>query len=180
VVLNNDIYVTNGWLAGLLAHFRANPKLGPLGPITNRAGNESVVYVGEYSDMRQMAVLARRYTQAHRRQVTEMGSLNFFCVMIPRSVWEEVGELDEAFGIGLFEDDDYSMRVRSAGYEIGCAEDVFVHHHLAASIGTLSREVHCEMFEQNRRYFESKWGAWVPPVFRKEVREMVESGTLFL
>ena len=119
VVLNNDVYVTDGWLAGLLAHFRASPKLGLLGQVTNRAGNESVVYVGEYSDMRQMAVLARRYTQAHRGQITEMGSLNFFCVMVPRGVWEEIGELDEAFGIGLFEDDDYSMRVRSAGYEVG-------------------------------------------------------------
>ena len=171
VILNNDVYVTEGWAGTLLAHFRANPKLGLLGPVTNRTGNESVVYIGDYSDMRQMATLASRYTRKHAGQQTAMRSLHFFCVMIPRRVWTEVGELDEAFGVGLFEDDDYSVRVRSAGYEVACAEDVFVHHHHSASIGSLPAEAYKEIFARNRRYYESKWGAWVPPVFRKEVQE---------
>jgi GT2 family glycosyltransferase len=96
---------------------------------------------------------------------------NFFCVMIPRSVWERVGELDETFGIGLFEDDDYAMRVQRAGYNVACAEDVFVHHHASASIGALPREGYDRLFDRNRRYFESKWGPWTPPVFRKEVQD---------
>ena len=91
--------------------------------------------------------------------------------MIPRRVWQEVGELDEAFGIGLFEDDDYAMRVRRAGYEVACAEDVFVHHHHSASIGALTQGAYQRLFRRNRLYFESKWGPWVPPSFRSDVQD---------
>ncbi len=168
--LNNDVFVTDGWVGDLLAHFRANPKLGLLGPVTNRSGNESVVYIGDYLDMEQMAALARRYTRAHRGERTALRVMHFFCVMIPRRVWEEVGELDEGYGIGFFEDDDYTMRVLQAGYEVACAEDVFIHHHHSASFGALPQSVYDELFERNRRYFESKWDPWVPPKFRPEVQ----------
>jgi GT2 family glycosyltransferase len=90
--------------------------------------------------------------------------------MTPRVVWEQVGELDEAFGIGLFEDDDYTYRVRALGYDVACAEDVFVHHHHSASFGELSPTVYDEMFARNRSYFESKWGPWQAPVFRTEMQ----------
>ncbi len=171
VILNNDVCLTDGWLGTLFSHFRTEPNLGILGPVTNSCGNESVVYIGEYDDVEKMAILACRYTRAHAGQRTSLRVANFFCVMIPRVVWERVGELDENFGVGLFEDDDYAMRVRKAGYDIACAEDVFVHHHASASIGALSSASYDELFNRNRRYFESKWGAWTPPVFRQEVRE---------
>jgi len=173
VLLNNDVVVTEGWLGTLLAHFRANPKLGLLGPVTNTCGNESVVYIGDYHDVDKMAILARAYTGARRGLRTELRTANFFCVMIPRAVWNQVGELDENFGIGLFEDDDYAMRVRAAGYQVACAEDVFVHHHASASIGALPSEAYSELFNRNRRYFESKWGPWIPPVFRQEVQDVL-------
>lgn len=86
----------------------------------------------------------------------------FFCVMIPASVWNKVGPLDEAYGIGMFEDDDYAMRVRQAGFEIACAEDVFIHHHLSATFDSLGEKEKFATFDKNRKYFESKWGLWKP------------------
>jgi hypothetical protein len=168
--LNNDTFVTGGWAGDLLAHFRRNPKLGLLGPVTNRSGNESVIPI-EYQNMEEMAVKARSYTATHRRQLTHPHVLHWFCVMLPRTVWSEVGELDEGFGLGMFEDDDYTYRVRAAGFETACAEDVFVHHHHSASFGQLSQSEYDELFVRNRRYFESKWGQWQAPVFRWEVQD---------
>jgi len=169
IFLNNDTFVTDGWVGDLLAHFHRHPKLGLLGPITNRSGNESVIPI-EYANMEQMAVQARSYTSGHRRKLTKPHVLHWFCVMTPRVVWEQVGELDEAFGIGMFEDDDYTYRVRAAGYEVACAEDVFIHHHHSASFGELSAAAYDELFAKNRTYFESKWGQWQAPVFRKEMQ----------
>ena len=54
IFLNNDTFVTDGWVGDLLAHYRRNPKLGLLGPVTNRSGNESVIPI-EYSNMEEMA-----------------------------------------------------------------------------------------------------------------------------
>ena len=45
IFLNNDTFVTDGWVGDLLAHFRRHPELGLLGPITNRSGNESVIRI---------------------------------------------------------------------------------------------------------------------------------------
>ena len=169
IFLNNDTFVTSGWVSDLLSHFRRHPKLGLLGPVTNRSGNESVIPI-EYANMEQMAVRARSYTAGHPGELTRPHVLHWFCVMTPRVVWEEVGELDEAFGIGMFEDDDYTYRVRAAGYEVACAEDVFVHHHHSASFGELTTAAYDELFAKNRTYFESKWGQWQAPVFRKEMQ----------
>jgi GT2 family glycosyltransferase len=169
IFLNNDTFVTDGWVGDLLSHFRRCPKLGLLGPVTNRSGNESVIPI-EYDNMEQMAVQARSHTASHRGTLTTPHVLHWFCVMTPRVVWEEVGELDEAFGMGMFEDDDYTYRVRAAGYEVACAEDVFVHHHHSASFGELSPAAYDELFAKNRKYFESKWGHWQAPVFRKEMQ----------
>jgi GT2 family glycosyltransferase/glycosyltransferase involved in cell wall biosynthesis len=170
VFLNNDTFVTDGWIGDLLAHFRSDPKLGLLGPVTNSSGNESVIPI-EYPDMETMAVEARRYTRIRHGRRTEPGVLHLFCAMVPRRVWEEVGELDEGFGRGLFEDDDYTNRVRAAGYQAECAEDVFIHHHQSASFGALPQEEYDELFAANRKYYESKWGPWRPPVYRKEMQD---------
>ena len=55
-----------------------------------------------------------------------------------RDVYERVGPLDERFEVGMFEDDDYSARVRQAGYRVVCAEDAFVHHFGEGSLGKLA------------------------------------------
>jgi hypothetical protein len=87
-----------------------------------------------------------------------------FCIALRREVLQRVGPLDEQFEIGMFEDDDYALRVRQAGYKILCAEDVFVHHFGHASLGELCANGEYErVFKANRARFETKWGAaWKP------------------
>jgi GT2 family glycosyltransferase len=80
-----------------------------------------------------------------------------------RAVVNQVGLLDERFGLGMFEDEDYARRVRQAGYRVICAEDVFVHHYGMSSFSKLSDAEYRNLFERNKRLYEEKWGEpWVP------------------
>ena len=99
-----------------------------------------------------------------------MPTVAFFCAAMPRAVHETVGGLDEDFGIGFFEDDDYCRRVSDAGWHVGCADDVFVHHHLSASFDQLKSEARQALFEKNKAIYEAKWGPWIPHVYRNAPR----------
>lgn len=166
VVLNNDTYVTPGWVRGLVRHLRRNPQAGLIGPVTNNIGNEARIEIG-YSSMEQMIERAGEYTRRHPGRSFTMSVAAFFCVMITRQAYEKVGPMDEDFGIGFFEDDDYCRRLALHGFEVRCAEDVFVHHHLSASFDKMKAERRTELFEKNKKIYESKWGAWIPHSYRQ-------------
>ncbi len=136
-----------------------------VGPVTNNIGNEARIEI-HYDDMEQMLRESSRYTLAHAGLAMDVKLVAFFCVMLRRSVYERVGGLDEAFGMGFFEDDDYCRRVVESGWKIICAEDVFVHHHLSASFGAMKSEQRKALFDRNRAIYEAKWGAWEPHVYR--------------
>jgi GT2 family glycosyltransferase len=165
IMLNNDTHVTPGWIATLTRHFQRSAELGLLGPVTNNIGNEARIDI-RYDTMDEMRTAAAEFTTRHAGQRTPLCTAAFFCVMLRRSVYEKVGPLDEAFGIGFFEDDDYCRRVEQAGWTIACADDVFVHHQLSASFDKMKQETRQALFEKNRAIYESKWGAWVPHKYR--------------
>lgn len=165
VMLNNDTHVTPGWVATLIRHLRRSATLGMIGPVTNNIGNEARIEIS-YSSMDEMLQAAATYTRRHAGVLTPLRTAAFFCVMLRREVYEKVGDLDEAFGIGFFEDDDYCRRVEQAGWTIACADDVFIHHNLSASFNKLKQETRQRLFEQNKAIYEAKWGNWVPHKYR--------------
>jgi len=168
VLLNNDTIVTSGWLSKLIRYLE-DERIGLVGPVTNSIGNEARIMV-EYSRAEEIEQFAQNYTQQHDGWSFDIQVLAMFCVAMRRDLLEEVGFLDERFAIGMFEDDDYSMRVRRAGYRVVCAEDVFVHHWGGASFSKMDRTEYRRIFEENREKFEAKWGEpWRPHKYRPGV-----------
>jgi GT2 family glycosyltransferase len=174
VILNNDTIVAPGWLNGLLAHL-THPGVGMVGPVTNEAGNECRIPVTYRTYGELLAFCAQRPRDGRERDVD---MLTMFCVAIPRHVYQTVGDLDTGYGVGLFEDDDYAMRLNRAGFRCVCAEDVFVHHFGRASFGSLVPTGEYErVFVDNRARFEAKWDVpWAPhsPPLDPAYRQLVE------
>jgi GT2 family glycosyltransferase len=166
VLLNNDTIVTRGWLGTMIRHLEQDPDVGMVGPVTNLAGNEARINV-DYTSIDQMEAFAEQYTRAHAGRSREMSTLGFFCAVIPRRVLSKVGLLDERFGIGMFEDDDLSRRVRQAGYRLLCVDDAFVHHFHRATFKLLDEREYLKLFDTNRATFEQKWDTrWTPHRYR--------------
>jgi GT2 family glycosyltransferase len=167
ILLNNDTFVTKGWVRDLIRPLLLNHTIGLSGPLTNRIGNEQQVQIS-YDNMSAMAVEARRVTRRYSRRLFEVRSVAFFCVALRRDLYENVGKLDEKYGIGFFEDDDYCMRAAKAGYRSVIVDDVFVHHHLSASFADFGDERRRILMERNRKIYEEAWGPWPGHQYRDE------------
>jgi GT2 family glycosyltransferase len=157
VLLNDDVMVTPGWLGRLIWHLRDN-SIGMVGPVTNSIANEACIEV-DYTNLSDIDSFARRYHAEHEGQLFDIAVLAMYCVVLRKEVVDTIGRLDERFGAGMFEDDDYAVRLRKAGYRVMCAEDVFVHHFGRSSFSKMEDEEYRKLFEANRALFEQKWGS---------------------
>ncbi len=170
VLLNNDTIVPPGLVGRLVRHLENDRELGLLCPTTNFCGNEARVEPW-YDDPADIPRYASWRAVTFAGQTFDLSVAAMYCVAMRRDVFEAVGPLDEQFGLGMFEDDDYSLRVRQAGFRVAYAEDAYVHHVGQAAFGQLAPEEYQRIWEQNQAYFEKKWGRpWQPHTPRPGVR----------
>jgi GT2 family glycosyltransferase len=193
VLLNNDTMVAPGWLGGLRRHL-ADPRVGLVGPVTNRIGNEAEIDT-DYRTWGEYLEAAAGRAEGHAGEWVEIATPAMFCLAMRRQTFLRLGPLDEGYEIGLLEDDDYAERARQAGYVLRCADDVLVHHFGEASFGALvpSGE-YTRILVRNQRRYAEKWGrSWQPygrrpnPRYQREaeqireaVKETVPSGSTVL
>lgn len=156
VLLNNDTVVSPGWLELLLAHAQADPTTGLVGPSTNFAVPPQKI-PADYGSHEQFLAFAARISSEHRGRAVAVDRLVGLCLLIPRRIVQTVGLLDERFGLGNFEDDDYCLRVRMAGYRLLWAQDVFIHHEGHQSFRRLGDGEFQRILDRNRRLFLEKW-----------------------
>jgi GT2 family glycosyltransferase len=178
VLLNPDTIVTAGWLEKLIGPLTKDTSVGVVAPVSNFSGNETKIDT-HYRSLRQMESFAARQARDRRGESMDIDTIPLFCGIIQRKLWEEVGALDEGFQIGTFEDDDFSLRIRKAGYRIVTAEDCFIHHFGNGSFGKLKSEDSRRIFEQNKKRFESKWNAvWLGHKTRPGVTPVSEEAKI--
>jgi GT2 family glycosyltransferase len=158
VFLNNDTIVTEGWLDGLVARAsRDGAKIGLVGPVTNAATEPQQIPV-DYTDLAGLPEFASRRRQEKAGRACRVDRLTGFCLLVRREVFEQVGQFDEQFGLGFFDDDDLCVRAREAGFQLLLAEDVFVHHFGNRTF--LGLGIDCtKQIVSNFERFKNKWGS---------------------
>ncbi len=156
ILLNSDTVVPVGMTEKLAAHFIVNEKLGMVGPVTNAAGNEqSILTTAESIEGKIEQGL--RYANSGGSDLLLTYRMDFHCVAISRRAITKVGLLDEEFGRGYYQDFDYSLRVKQAGFDLRVAENVFVYHRGSASFSKLPRETK-ELMKRNKKRMIEKHG----------------------
>ncbi len=157
ILLNNDTLLPDGWLHRLLNLFNEQPDVGMVGPVTNSAGNEQHIELKGLNE-KNFEEIAAVYVERHKGVWFTTEKLGFFCVAIRRTLFEKIGYLDETFGLGMFEDDDYCIRAKKAGFSLAVVEDCFVYHKGSVSFRKLADRDYVELFNKNRGYFFEKHG----------------------
>lgn len=160
LMLNNDTYVTPNWLEKLVTHYISNNNIGAVGPITNNIGNEAKIDIS-YDSYEEMISKSESYTLNRKHLFFNIKNVAFFCVLISKKTFSKIGYLNEEYGLGFFEDDDYCKRINKAGLKVICAEDTFVHHELSASFNKVKLKTRKQLFEKNKKIYENKWGEWI-------------------
>ncbi|MDO7906998.1 glycosyltransferase family 2 protein [Paenibacillus sp. JX-17] len=156
LLLNNDVTVTPGWLGPLRAALNSAPDVGLTGPVTNYAsGLQQIEVHGD--NMEEFIRIAAERNVPNPAMWQEVKRLVGFCLLMRRSLIQTIGLLDEAYGQGHYEDDDYCYRARQHGYRLLMCEDSLVHHLGSASFSHTPSEQLQELIERNHRLFMDKW-----------------------
>ncbi|MGN7399537.1 glycosyltransferase [Cytobacillus praedii] len=156
LLLNNDVIVTENWLSNMVNSLYSEDRIGAVGPVTNSAAYYTAIPV-EYSNLNEMHNFAQDFNKSDSEKWEERLKLIGYCMLIKRDVVDKIGLLDERFTPGNFEDDDYSVRIRQAGYKLLLCKDTFIHHY-----GSVSWKENIsgygELLSENEKKFMEKWG----------------------
>jgi GT2 family glycosyltransferase/glycosyltransferase involved in cell wall biosynthesis len=149
VLLNSDTLVSYHWLERIVQYGERHERVGILGPLSNAATHQSVPERradGEWASNPLprwltedgMALILER---AAPRTHTRLPFINGFCYVIRRAVISEIGYFDEeSFPAGYSEENDYSQRARTAGFELAVVDNAYVYHAKSRSYGAASRD----------------------------------------
>lgn len=173
--LNSDILLHPVWLDPAVEVLESSSKIGVVGiklvfppESANRASIQSC---GGLYDLNRMPF--HRYfgwlsTDPRVNRTERVSWTTGAALLTKRSLFEQVGGFDEAYGRGYFDDPDYCESVKSLGYETWYCPDASATHLVGMSMGSAlktpeqQREA-SKSFYNNARRFESKWRDRITP-----------------
>ena len=159
LLMNNDIVVTSGWLEHLISCAERSPRIGIVGPMSNYVSGPQLVKDVTYNitTLDGLDDFGAEFSKKYAGKVERLMRVVGFCMLIKRAVINKIGGMDGRYGLGNFEDDDFSLRATLAGFESWIAEDCFIHHFgnrtfIGAKID------YRESLHKNWEIFKRKWG----------------------
>lgn len=154
-LLNNDTFLPPNALFWLRMGLYENDKVGATGSITNYSSNLQAVHISNPTT-ENMLLFAQKTNLPMEYPYEEKLYLVGFALLIKRSVYDKVGDLDERFSPGNFEDNDYGLRVLQAGYKNILCHNSFIIHYGSKSFGKKSDSFK-DILTINKEKFSKKW-----------------------
>ena len=166
-LLNNDTRVSPNWLEKLTSTLYKDPKLGIIGALTNRnpePGMDSHHSLSLHNKLVPENITdlleVNKYLETHYLgRTTPISFVAFLCGVIKREIINKVGHLDPKYAMGLWDDNDYNMSVRAAGYKSELAIDTCIYHKGRGTFSVMQKaglDVN-SLLKKNKAYLDSKW-----------------------
>ena len=146
-ILNNDTIVTDGWLKEMVDVTLKNKDIGIINPSSNTLCQfPGKLGIDEFA--KTLSVFKNTYQELYR--------CRGFSMVVKREVIGKIGYLNEAYGMGYFDDTDYSKRAQAQGFLTVRAKASYVYHKESQSFCKIDKKN--EIFLENENKFISKWG----------------------
>lgn len=162
LLLNNDTVITPGFLDKMLSTFEIDPKIGIVGCLvikldTKQVQHAGVMFTPEYVPYElglPIADFSPGITRNDDRcsSIREVPSVTGACMMIKKSLFEELGGFDERYVNG-WEDTDLVLKAREKGYKVWYNGQAMIYHkHFGSThAGRFAHEV------ANRKLYDITW-----------------------
>lgn len=159
LLMNNDILVTdNAWLKKLVSVMDSDPQIAIVVPKLLYP-NGTIQFGGGTFDKNLRWLHVGRFQPRDKCSVRrDIPAATLGCTLVRRDTI--LDGLDESYWIGLFEDLDFSLKVRSQGFRIVYAPEVEIYHYESATI-MRNQLLLKDTLERNGRKFYGRWGNWL-------------------
>jgi GT2 family glycosyltransferase len=161
LILNNDVTVEPGFLAPLADVLATLPGCGVTTPLVGERGvDERVWALGAAIDGRTAAVSRMHASEAvagwRGRAAFEVDAAAGAAMLIKREVFERAGLIDEAYFL-YYEEVDWSIAVRRAGYQILAVPGSVVWHKTSSTLGQTSPVIDYYMLRNHLLFIGRHW-----------------------
>ena len=134
VLLNSDTEVGPQWLERLQRAALSHSKIAAASPLSD---NATLLTILSARLLQQFDTdhIQQALASCARAHFPQLPAIVGFCVYLKRAALDALGLFDPVFAPGYGEEDDFSQRARSQGWQLVAAPDVFVRHFGGASFG---------------------------------------------
>lgn len=162
-LLNNDVEIINSdWLDEMVSH-AVRPGVGAVGAMLYYPDN-TIQHAGVVLGLG--GVAGHIFSRQHRgssgyfnraRLVQNYSAVTGACLVVKRSIYEQVGGLDEKKLTVAFNDVDFCLRIQAMGYRNVWTPYAELYHHESVSRGHDKTPTKYERFRSEVEYMKQQW-----------------------
>lgn len=176
ILLNNDTEVPGDFINSFAEYGKSDKSIGLVSPkiyftkgfeyhkdkYQENEKGKVIWYGGGIIDWSNIYASHRGVDEVDTGQFDQISETEFAtgcCMLIKKEVIEKIGFLDEKYFL-YYEDIDYSVRVKKAGYRVMYYPKSFIWHKNASSSGKPGSPIHIYYQTRNRLYFGFKYASF--------------------
>jgi len=153
VTLANDVTFCPNWLEALMWCAESEAKIGIVGPSAYVDSKMWIFHVQEDGGC------VGKLVEVHPSRKVEAEYIETSCMLIKDEVVQKIGLFDEGYDPFWYDDTDYCLRARAAGWKVMIYANVPV-----SALGDVTTGTHPQVKElraKSRHRFVEKWGSWL-------------------
>ncbi len=152
MIVNSDVILAPECIDRLVAALDMDIHLAVVSPMTNYVGRGPQVDPAAET-LRPADIVDYAASIANRAGIWPVvDHLVFFCVMARRDVFEYLNGMSEVYGLGNYEDNDFCLRARVAGFTLAIVPGAFAFHFGSRTFKE-QQLAHTRWMQQNERLY---------------------------